>query len=233
MKYFLRTLILVIFLICNFSFAQTSSLTHSQILMLKGVLLEELKKQDFLNFSRLTSENEIRSCEIEFQKTIVDKRGKQEEIYVVKGSLSSHYYKDKFRSVASLKVSPSKLNLENIKSLDNLDNAWIIEKPNYATILLGDKNFNVFKYSDFECETGGLCTAYADDEKLRLTQILLNPKLNTLKIVFNFEKDTYDKTIEVSKISNEYPKIKNSFMSCQLEIIEKIKTDLNNSIKSK
>jgi hypothetical protein len=175
MKNILKNLLLGCLFINASVYAQTK-LNESLITSIKNTVLDGARKQDFLIFTRLTSESEIKSCELEFQKTISDTRGKKEEIYVVKGSLSSHYFKDRFRGIASLKVNPLRLNLDKIENLEGLENAWVVVKPKFATVIVGQNNLNSFKYTEFECETGGLCTAFADDDKFRLTKSLIDPK---------------------------------------------------------
>jgi len=226
----ISNLIFFLFVSQGIAFADTK-LTSNQINRIKQNVFETSSKQDFVTFTRLTSESDIKSCELEFQKTLSDTRGMGEEIYVVKGSLSSHYIKDKFRNVVMLKVNPAKLNLEKIESLEKMGSAWTIVKPDFSTAILNGTNLRNFENSSFECDSGGLCVAFADDEKLRLTQTLMSKKQNSLKIVFNFEKGSYDKSFEVSNLSKNYPIDKASFNVCQLEILEKIRVDMKESLK--
>ena len=210
-----------IILLSNFSLAQ-NNLTQSQIDSIYKTILEGGQKEDFMKFTRLTSENEIKSCELEFQKITSDRRNKKEELHVVKGSLASHYFKEKLRSVVSLKVSPLKLIDENLGT----DSVWQIQRPNFATIIYGKTNFNQFKFTENDCETGGICIGYADDSKLTISEAIADYKNKNMKIIFNFEQGSYDRTIDLSKITKDYEKTRLEFLNCHLEILDKIRKEM-------
>jgi hypothetical protein len=212
---------LVILGLHDFSNAQ-NTLTQSQIDAIYKTVFEEGQKQDFLKFTKLTSEGEIKSCELEFQKITSDKRNKKEEIHVVKGSLSSHYFKEKFRPITSLKVSPLKLIDENFNS----DGVWQIQKPYFATFFYSGTNFNQFKFTENDCETGGICIGYVDDSKFKMTEAITELKNKEMKVIFNFEKGTYDRTIDLSKIEKNFEKIRMDFMQCHMEILDAIRKEI-------
>ena len=210
-----------IFLLSNFTFAQ-NNLTQFEIDSIYKNVLEGGLKQDFLKFTRLTSENEIASCEIEFQKIVSYTRNAKKEIHVVKGSLNSHYFKEKYQTVVSLKVNPLKLIEEKL----NTEEVWQKQKPYFSTIIYSGTNLNQFKYADFECETGGSCIAYSDDKKLKMSEALTNFKNNNTKIIFNFEKGSYDRVVDLTKISKDFEDIRLKFAQCHLEILDKIAKEI-------
>lgn len=187
-------------------------------------LFDELTKQNFVKFNRVTTEGKLASCELEFQYAYKDFRAKNGALIYTTGSFSEMYSSEKIPSY-SLKLNAYQLDLLSEKK-------WNSIEPAYTNIKFKNIDFSKYKTIDFTCESGGRCSGYSDS-KLKLNIDLASLKEFEPEIYFSLSKGGYDNLLKLStlmpiqKVKTEF----NSFRICHDEILIMFADDLQKLIK--
>lgn len=187
-------------------------------------VFDELTKQNFVKFNRVTTEGKLASCELEFQYAYKDFRAKNGALIYTTGSFSSMYSSEKTPSY-SLKLNAYQLDLLGEKK-------WNSIEPAYTNIKFKNIDFGKYKTIDFTCESGGRCSGYSDS-KLKLNIDMASLKEFEPEIYFSLSKGGYDNLLKLStlmpiqKVKTEF----NSFRICHDEILIMVADDLQRLIK--
>lgn len=187
-------------------------------------VFDELTKQNFVKFNRVTTEGKLASCELEFQYAYKDFRAKNGALIYTTGSFSEMYSSEKTPSY-SLKLNAYQLDLLAEKK-------WNSIEPAYTNIKFKNIDFSKYKTIDFTCESGGRCSGYSDS-KLKLNIDMASLKEFEPEIYFSLSKGGYDNLLKLStlmpiqKVKTEF----NSFRICHDEILIMVADDLQKLIK--
>ena len=187
---------------------------------------EELTKQNFVKFNRVTTEGKLASCELEFQYAYRDYRAKNGALINTNGSFTAMYNGEKTPSY-SLKINAFQMNLAS-------EDKWKIIEPAFTNIRMKNIDFGKYKSIDFTCESGGRCSGYHDND-LKLNLDLASLKEFDPEIAFSLSKGGADNLVKLSKLM-PVEKVKlafNGFRNCHDEILIAVADDLRKTIKNK
>jgi hypothetical protein len=186
-------------------------------------VFDELTKQNFVKFNRVTIEGKLASCELEFQYAYKDNRAKNGALINTNGSFAAMYSGQKTPGY-SLKINAYQLDLASEKK-------WNVIEPAYTNIKFKNIDFSKYKTIDFTCESGGKCTGYSDNN-LKLNFDLASLKEFEPEIFFSLSKGGYDNLLKLStlmptqKVKTEF----NGFRDCNTEILIMVGDDLKKLI---
>lgn len=213
--YFPWIILITIALFSGKTYAQFST---NEVNILNNEIYEKLAKENFIKFNRVTREGVIASCELEFQNTFRDFRAKQGSPIFTVGSFSVNYNKGK-NLYYVLKVVPSEIDLNLQK--------WNVLNPAFTSISVKNESLEKYKIADFNCEMGGKCSAYADTE-LKITTLLFSENVFDSEITLALSKGGMDYSFKLSSLlpAQNIEKEKMKFNNCAMEIIDKVKGDL-------
>lgn len=205
------------------SFAQ--KLSQQDIGQVNNTVYESLVKENSVKFVRKTKEGNISSCDLEYQYAYRDFNAKKGAPVLVQGAFSFMYNKGKNPGFL-FKLAPAVGDVTTQK--------WAIVTPPYADVFANGKSIKQFIVADFVCENNGKCIAYSDKDG-GMANILFDKVPFDIEIKFSLSKGGIDNSFALSSLlpKDKYIVQAAEFMSCNLEIINKISSDLQEMTKKK
>ena len=214
-------------LVSAHSFAQ--KLSQNEINSLNYTIYQSLAKENSLVMKRKTSEGEVSSCDFEYTYAYRDFNAKQGATVVVQGAFGFYYAKGKVPSYI-LKLQPYVSDVTASKDKDK----WTFTQPFYVDVFADGKSIKKYQMSEFTCENGGVCRSYSDTDGT-LANTLFEQKNFDIEIKISLTKGGVDNSFLFSDLvpKKKYLVEAESFMNCSIEIINKIRQDLDNLPKGK
>jgi hypothetical protein len=205
------------------SFAQ--KLSQQDIGQVNNTVYESLVKENSVKFVRKTKEGTISSCDLEYQYAYRDFNAKGGAPVLVQGAFSFMYNKGKNPGFL-FKLAPAVGDVTTQK--------WTIITPPYADVFASGKSIKQFIVADFVCENNGKCIAYSDKEGTMAT-ILFDKVPFDIEIKFSLSKGGVDNSFTLSSLlpKDKYIAQAAEFMNCNVEIINKISSDIKEMTKKK
>lgn len=160
--------------------------------MIPGII-EKLKKEDYAQLNRATSEGRLSACELLFSYSYLDHRSQRGMPVVLTGSFGMLFNPGKLPTYI-LKI--------NARAMDSEVIDWKNIKPAFSTVLINGRNFDSNKTIDFTCESGGRCVGYGDPELSLLDTIVSKPSLNA-EILISLEKGGMDHKFSLSDLARQ------------------------------
>ena len=217
----LSLIFLSVFSIATFA----KKLSQQEVSLINNTVYESLVKENSVKMVRKTKEGSISSCDLEYQYAYRDFNAKKGAPVFVQGTFSFMYNKGKNPGFL-FKIAPA--------VLDDTTEKWAIVTPPYADVFTSGKSIKPFIAADFVCENNGKCIAYSDKDG-SMAQTLFDKAPFDIEIKFSLSKGGTDNSFTLSSLLPEEKYIMQSadWMSCNLEIINKISSDIQEMSKKK
>ena len=205
------------------TFAQ--KLSQQDIGSVNSTVYESLVKENSVKFVRKTKEGNISSCDLEYQYAYRDFNAKKGAPVLVQGAFSFMYNKGKNPGFL-FKLAPAVGDVTTQK--------WTIVTPPYADVFANGKSIKQFIVADFLCENNGKCIAYSDKDG-GMANILFDKVPFDIEIKFSLSKGGIDNSFTLTSLlpKDKYIVQAADFMNCNVEIINKISSDIQEMTKKK
>jgi hypothetical protein len=125
-----------------------------------------------------------------------------------------------------LKLFPNTVDLKSEK--------WTTLNPAYTNILINNKSLEHYKRGEFQCEAGGKCVGYSDND-FKIVELIAATNPFNAEIVFSLVKGGMDNRFKLSSIASEQLSKQEleKFNACVLEEMKQFMDDLEKMQKSK
>lgn len=216
-------------LIGAFSFlainASAQQLSQQDISTVNNTVYQSLLKENSVKMTRKTKEGSLSSCDLEYQYAYRDFNAKKGAPVLVQGAFSFMYNKGKNPGFL-FKIAPAVGDVTTQK--------WAIVTPPYADVFANGKSIKQFIVADFVCENNGKCIAYSDKDG-SMAKVLFDKVPFDIEIKFSLSKGGIDNSFTLSSLlaKDKYIIQAAEFMNCNLEIIDKISSDIQEMSKKK
>lgn len=198
-----------------------AQMTSGQIKLLEA----ELDGRGKAETQRLTSHGKFSGCELTFQHSFRDNRsGPEAKLLNVVGSISSRWIPGRPFNFF-VKAKPSRISIAPDASVK-----FDVFDPGYVGLGLGVLSIEKHRQTRFQCEGGGECVVYSDNNNFDLLKSMVTDWPNGPVIYLTVIKNGQDQQIAINKLQNG-PTALTEFYGCTNEIIEELRQWATENLK--